>query len=226
MLCVNSALRSVSALLAAFALTATPALTPTAVAAAPDSAQAQCSTTYLDGDRRLGPDQLPAPGASEVGNEVAGYQRTGQETPEQFLARYYDATANGGQGSFIYPPANGFVVNPDGSTEEIPQTLLIGTRLDRYGSEFGGFLAPYGDPYGARSIPPANLDTFDSQYPCNYHAYQVLQPFAVEAGPVAAWFAEPGGGQQYQLDGALLPGKPTGPNVKYLIDNGYLQRVN
>jgi hypothetical protein len=110
--------------------------------------------------------------------------------------------------------------------EETPQTLAAGTRLDRYGSEFGGFLAPYDAPYGARSIPPANLDTFDSRYTCNYHAHEVLKPFTVEAGPAAAWFAQPGGGQQYQLDGTLLPDKPTGPNVKYLIDNGYLQRLN
>lgn len=226
MLGVRSALRSASVLLAATVLTAIPALTPTAVAAAPDSAQSQCSATYFEGDRRLGPEQLPAPGLSEVGNEVAGYRRTGQQTPEQFLAQYYDPAANGGQGSFIYPPANGFVINPDGYPEETPQTLAAGTRLDRYGSEYGGFLAPYGALYGVRSIPPTNLNTSDSRYTCNYHAYEVLKPFTVEAGPAAAWFAQPGGGEQYQLDGTLLPDRPTGPNVKYLIDNGYLQRLN
>jgi len=226
MLCVRSALQSAGVLLAATVLTGIPALTPTAVAAAPDSAQSQCSATFFESDRRLGPEQLPAPGLSEVGDEVAGYRRTGQDTPEQFLAQYYDPTANGGQGSFIYPPANGFVIKPDVYPEETPRALAVGTRLDRYGSEFGGFLAPYGAPYGARSIPPANLNTFDSRYTCNYHAYEVIKPFTVEAGPAAAWFAQPGGGEQYQLDGTLLPDKPTGANVKYLIDNGYLQRLN
>ncbi len=218
-------LRCVGALLAAIALTGVSAAAP-AVAAAPDPGPTQCSTTYFQGDARLGPDQLPAPGVSEVGDEVAGYQRTGAETPQEFLAQYYDSTANGGQGGFIYPPANGFTTDATGAPIEAARTLLAGEELDRYGSEFGGFLAPYGAPYSHRSIPPANLDTFDANYTCNYHAYTVLKAFAVEAGPAAPWFAQPGGGEQYQLDAALLSGAPPRANVKYLIDNGYLQRLN
>ncbi|MGH3831448.1 MAG: TNT domain-containing protein [Pseudonocardiaceae bacterium] len=60
----------------------------------------------------------------------------------------------------------------------------------------------------------------------NYHADRVPKPFAAEAGPAAPWFAQPGGGERYQLDGALLLGGPARPNVKYLIDNGYPQRLN
>lgn len=225
MLRTRSARWSARALLAVITLVGASALAPPA-AAVPDYTQSQCSTTYFEGDRRLGPEQFPAPGSSEVGDELAGYRRTGQLTPEQFLAQYYDSSANGGQGGFVYPPANGFVINPDGYPQESPKTLEVGQRLDRYGSEFGGFLAPYGTPYAARSIPPANLNTTESRYTCNYHAYQVLKPFTVEAGPAAPWFAQPGGGEQYQLDGTLLPDKPTRPTVKYLIDNGYLQRLN
>lgn len=74
---------------------------------------------------------------------MASYQRTGAQTPEQFLARYYDSAANGGQGSFIYPPANGFVIDSAGAPVE-----------------------------------------------------------------TAPWFDQPGSGEQYQLDGSLLPGGP------------------
>lgn len=186
----------------------------------------QCSSTYFHNDPRLGPEHLPAPVVSEVGNEVLLYQRTDGESASQFLAQYYDSAANGGKGSYVYPPANGFVVDPAGQPEEAPQTLRVGQRLDRYGSEFGGFLAPFGTPYAQRSIPPSNLDTADPNYTCNYHAYRVVKPFMVEAGPAAPWFAQPGRGEQYQLDSALLPGKPTLPNINYMISNGYLERSN
>ncbi|MGH3868466.1 MAG: hypothetical protein ACRDQ4_20565 [Pseudonocardiaceae bacterium] len=86
-------LRCLGTLLAATALTG--AATASPAVAAPSSSLTQCSNTYYDGDSRLGPAQLPAPGQSEVGDEGAGYQRTGTETPEQFLARYYDSAANG-----------------------------------------------------------------------------------------------------------------------------------
>jgi Tuberculosis necrotizing toxin len=210
-----------------FAATALPgAVAAAPAAAAPDSYLTQCSTTYYASDSRLGPAELPVPGQSEIGDELAGYQRTGSETPEEFLARYYDNTANGGQGSFIYPPDNGFVIDSAGAPVESPQTVAAGEQLDRYGSEFGDFLAPYGTPYGGRSLPPASLDTVDANYTCNYHAYRVLKPFTVEAGPAAPWFAQHGGGQRYHLDGALLPGGPAHPNVTYLLDHGYLERLN
>lgn len=217
------------ATLAATTLTMTLAGAPTARAAAGlDGLESltRCSTTYFHADPRLGPEQLPTPGLSEVGNEVLLYRRTGGETDSQFLAQYYDPAAGGGKGSYVYPPANGFVLDDAGRPQEAPQTLPVGQQLDRYGSEFGGFLAPFGTPYAQRSIPPSNLDTVDPTYTCNYHAYQVRKPFAVEAGPAAPWFAQPGGGEQYQLDDTLLPGAPARPNVKYLIDNGYLERLN
>lgn len=42
----------------------------------------------------------------------------------------------------------------------------------------------------------------------------------------APWFDQPGGGEQYQLDGSPLPGGPARPHVKYLINNGDLQPLN
>lgn len=185
-----------------------------------------CSATYFDGDPRLGPERLPAPIVSEVGTQALLYQRTGGEPPQQFLSEYYDPSANGGQGGWRYPPANGYVLDPGGRPEEAPRTLHVGQLVDRYGSEFGGFLAPQGTPYAERSIPPQSLDTTDPAYTCNYHRYRVIRAFAVDAGPIAPWFRQRGGGEQYQVDGALLPGAPSRPNVMLLVNDGYLQRLN
>jgi hypothetical protein len=97
-------------------------------------------------------------------------------------------------------------------------------RIDRYGSEFGGFLAPAGLPYTMRSIPPSNLVGIPAAA-CNYHLYEVLRPFDVYSGPIAAWFFQLGGGLQYQLNGLLVPGAPTRLTVMWLVDNGYLGRL-
>ena len=176
-----------------------------------------CSATFFDGDKRLGPEELPLVGP--VGVQLVGYLRTGLETPAQFLAQYYDPAA----GSWRYPPDNGYVIGPDGQPIEHQTVLYPGQNIDRYGSEYGSFLAPQGTPYAERAIPPQSLDGTPAAG-CNYHTYRVLRPFTVDSGPIAAWFAQPGGGAQYQLDASLVPGAPTALNVLWLVDNGYLAR--
>jgi hypothetical protein len=182
----------------------------------------QCSADFFNGDRRLGPATLPVFG--RVGLETIGYQRTGGLPDAAFLAEYYDPTANGGQGGWIYPPANGYLIGPNGQPIETTLTLFPNQDIDRFGSEYGSFLAPEYLPYAMRAIPPQNLDG-DPAAACNYHDYRVLKPFAVDAGPIAAWFGQPGGGLQYQLDSALLPGAPSRLSVRWLVDNGYLERI-
>lgn len=182
----------------------------------------QCSAAFFDGDRRLGPAELPLFGP--VGLELIGYQRTGFLSVDAFLARYYDPTANGGQGGYVFPPDNGYVIAPNGQPIEFHQQLAPGQQIDRFGSEFGSFLAPRGLPYAQRSIPPQSLDG-NPAAGCNYHAYRVIKAFTVDAGPIAAWFAQPGDGWQYQLDSTLVPGAPTPLNVQWLVNNGYLVRI-
>ncbi|MDI2132928.1 TNT domain-containing protein [Yinghuangia seranimata] len=191
--------------------------------AAPASAASQltplneCSATFYQGDSRLGPETLPKLGP--VGFELVGYRRTGGESVEKFLGTYFDPQA----GWWIYPPQNGYVIW-NGQPVEWDQQLATGQDIDRFGSEYGSFLAPEGLPYAMRSIPPTSLNG-NPAAGCNYHDYRVLKPFTVHAGPIAAWFAQPGGGLQYQLDGALVPGSPAALNVKWLVENGYLQRL-
>lgn len=182
----------------------------------------QCSTTPYQGDSRLGPDRYPLPLVSEVGTQLLFYNRTGGMSTAAFLAKYYDSAA----GSWIYPPSNGYRLDRDGDPIEYTRTLQPGADIDRYGSEYGGFLSPRGTLYLQRAIPPSNLNTYDPAYTCNYHKYRVLKALPVHAGPIAAWFAQPGGGLQYQLDGALIPGAPAQVNVLWLIDNGYVSRLN
>ncbi|MDH6575435.1 TNT domain-containing protein [Kitasatospora sp. MAP5-34] len=217
--------RALAALGAAALLTGTMAAGATPASAAPASVRPasstpldECSAAAFEGDPRLGPEQLPVFG--RVGLELWGYQRTGGLPEQSFLATYYDSAA----GSWKYPPSNGYVLKADGQPEEFQQTLRPGERIDRFGSEYGSFLAPEGLPYAMRSIPPQSLDS-NPAASCNYHDYQVLKPFTVDAGPIAPWFGQPGYGWQYQLDSTLVPGGPTRLNVMWLIDNGYLSRV-
>jgi hypothetical protein len=195
--------------------------TAAATASAPPSDQ--CSAAYYGDDARLGPAELPSTG--NVGFELIGYRRTGGMSAADFLAKYYDPAANGGAGGWIYPPENGYLLATDGTPIEWRQVLLPGQDIDRYGSEYGSFLAPEYLPYAERAIPPQSLDG-NPPATCNYHDYRVLKPFQVDAGPIAAWFAQPGGGLQYQLDAALVPGAPAKINVLWLVDNGYLARIS
>lgn len=208
--------RALSVLLGVFVLlfTATPIAT-----AAPPSRLAECSTELFHADRRLGPETLPVLGP--VGRQLHGYHRTGHVAAQQFLDTFYDSAAS----SWRFPPQDGYVLDPNGNPIRWNQLLRIGARIDRYGSEFGSFLAPEGLPYANRSIPPQNL-VGNPAAGCNYRDYLVTRDFTVRAGPIAPWFLQPGRGLQYQLASALIPGAPTPVNVKWLVDNGYLARLN
>src|SRR6266581_7139956 len=204
--------RALAALTTVLAVAAGNGLTAMPAVAAADPAATQCSPEFLDADSRLGPQTLPAEGP--VAFMVHGYRRLAGLSASQFLATYWDPTANGGAGGWRYPPDNGFLIL-NGHPDEFPFILLPGRLIDRFGSEFGSFLAPLDTSYAARSLPPQSLDNFDPAYTCNYHDYRVLKPFAVEAGPIAPGFAQPGRGTQYQVVSSLLPGAPRSPNVMW-----------
>jgi Tuberculosis necrotizing toxin len=200
-----------------------PAFAAAHAAGVTPASDTKCSTAYFDNNSLLGPRILPAGG--QVAPIVQEYRRLAGMTASKFLAKYWDASANGGKGSWRYPPDNGFLIADDHPVE-FPSALLRGEDVDRFGSEYGGFLAPADTPYANRSIPPQSLDDFDSAFTCNYHLYRVLKPFKAETGPIAPAFGQPGLGLQYQLVSFLLPGDPGTANVMWLISNGYLKRLN
>uniref|UniRef100_UPI0018DB2F08 glycohydrolase toxin TNT-related protein n=1 Tax=Massilia rhizosphaerae TaxID=2784389 RepID=UPI0018DB2F08 len=105
-------------------------------------------------------------------------------------------------GNWWYPPNDGF---HGASTKE---TLVVGTKLDRYGGERGRFLAPIGASYEGRALPPGT----DKLVP--YHQYEVTKPIAVESGPATPWFDEVGKGTQYKTE----------KSVEQLIASGCLRR--
>ena len=210
--------RVVAATVCTLALIASHAA-PSAAATTPPS---QCSAEDFNGDPRLGPRDLPTQGS--VGLELRTYDRLGGLSPEQFIATYWDPSANGGQGGWRFPRANGFLIGPDGQPVHATMLLRVGQRIDRFGSEFGAFLAPAASPYAQRALPPQSLDNASAPGACNYNLYRVERDFAVDGGPIAPAFGQPGRGLQYLLVGALVPNAPERISVRWLIENGYLAR--
>jgi hypothetical protein len=184
-----------------------------------------CSNAYFDNDNRLGPAQLATFGLP-FAPILIGYDRLAGLTPAAFIATYWDPTANGGSGGWRFPPDNGFLLDSRGNPIEFVGTLTAGEAIDRFGSEFGAFLAPEYTPYAQRALPPMSLDNFDPSYTCNYHQYVVRKTFHAEEGPIAPGFGQLGRGIQFQLVSSLVPGSPTPLNVMWLINNGYLARAN
>ncbi|MFE4593207.1 TNT domain-containing protein [Streptomyces laurentii] len=197
---------------------AAPLPLPGAAVAAPE----QC-TGEFQGDQRLGPQHLPKQWQKPVGPLLRTYHRTGRLAPADFLKKYWEGPAD--TGGWKYPPNDGFA-EVNGQVDKAPELLAEGERLDRFGSEYGGYLAPAGDAYAKRALPPQNLNTREPAYPCDYHVYEVTRSFVVWEGSIAPWFEQPGGGRQIKLDPAFLnPGEGQRLNVKWLLDNGYLVRV-
>ncbi|WP_030593968.1 TNT domain-containing protein [Streptomyces anulatus] len=187
---------------------------------APAAERHEPCTGEFRGDARLGPKWLPNKRLAPVGPLLKGYQRTGDLAPKDFLKKYWEGPAD--TGSWKYPPNDGFA-EVNGQIDKEPVKLRTGQRLDRFGSEYGGYLAPAGDAYAERSLPPQNLSTRDADTPCDYRVYKVAKPFWVWQGGIAPWFEQPGGGQQIKLDAVFLdPGAGQRLNVKWLLDNAYL----
>ncbi|MGW6412969.1 TNT domain-containing protein [Streptomyces vinaceus] len=223
---INPKLQRVVALIG-IALAAVVTVSQPTVASAADGSSDSAPLSFCVGefesDKRLGPDQLPASQDEPVGPLLNGYHRTGGLPSVDFLKKYWEGPAD--TGGWKYPPNDGFAVI-NGVVDVEPTVLDRGKRLDRFGSESGRYLAPAGDAYAKRAIPPQSLNTRDSDSPCDYHEYEVVEPFQAWQGSVAPWFEQPGGGEQIKLDPALLdPGTGGRLSVKWLIENGYLARV-
>ncbi|KAL8934758.1 MAG: hypothetical protein Q9216_005750 [Gyalolechia sp. 2 TL-2023] len=146
---------------------------------------------------------------------VTDYDRFGGEQSGAFLDRWTDEN-----GFYKYPPQNGFQLDLAGKPILGNLTLRPGTRVDRFGSEYGSYISAADAPYAQRALPPSNLDTPPNtpEYPYNYRIYVVLKRLDVLGGPIAPWFGQPGLGTQFYT-GAI-------GNVRTLIAQGYLAREN
>ncbi|XVQ81863.1 TNT domain-containing protein [Microbispora siamensis] len=187
-----------------------------------------CGPPFVNGDPNLGPVVLPRTGL--VAKILDGYVRYGGLSPERFLERYYIPSAN----SYRFPQDSGFA-HSGGYTNGRPlirtAKLPLGYKVDRFGGEGGAFLAPFGTPFPKRSLRPNNLNNVPGDaHLCNYHAYRVIRPFLVDAGPAASAFQMPGQGEQFHTLAKYIPGAPANPDgevsIGWLADNGYLERLN
>ncbi|MCP3931902.1 MAG: glycohydrolase toxin TNT-related protein, partial [Bacteroidetes bacterium] len=121
------------------------------------------------------------------------------------------------KGKFVsqnWPPNDGFgTYNQKVLRKKI--VLPPGKKLDRYGGwndsdgfhDKGNFFSDTGTPFKNRALPPETIKS-------PYNNYEVVEPFEVESGPIAPWFGEPGGANQYLvpkseggIDGLLKSGK-------------------
>ncbi|KAK7031716.1 hypothetical protein R3P38DRAFT_2925325 [Favolaschia claudopus] len=194
-------------------------LTVLAVSASPITTQSKChgcrgitgnDTRYFCGDSRLGPAVFPK--TKPLVAILANYDRFGGLCPDEFLQKYTNAST----GSFVYPPQEGFQLSNTSMPIDGNQTLTPGLLLDRFGSEFGMFLAPAYTPFGQRALPPSSLNKPADGHPVgNYHLYKVEREFTVLTGTIASWFNQPGQGTQYLAD----------TNVMMLVQEGFLSRV-
>ena len=149
------------------------------------------------------------------------YTPYGELSPEQFAARYHIAgDALRPDGTWDYPPDGGFQHGPDGRPiiEDYNYQPPTGTRFDRFGSEWGNFLAPENTPFGQRALPPDSM-----QKP--YHTYEVTgnplpDGWSIQRGPTAPWFEQEGLGEQIKI---VPPAKLDQPVLEVLRELGYFK---
>ncbi len=92
------------------------------------------------------------------------------ETSEKVLAPYY--------------PVDGGAMGKWAST-----TLQPGSKIDRFGSNYGKYFSDVGTPMEMRALPPGNTG--------NYTTFEVLKPFTVQTSRIAPAFGQIGTGIQY-----------------------------
>ncbi|KAJ7450455.1 hypothetical protein FB451DRAFT_1286044 [Mycena latifolia] len=158
---------------------------------------------FLCGDARLGPDVLPTTGP--LAPLLTHYNRLGGLCPGAFLAKWTFPN-----GSYQFPPFDGFQLSISEMPIEGSQLLLPGMLLDRFGSTHGMFLAPADTPFSQRSLPPSSLGP-----PAAYHVYEVQQNLVVLSGEIAGWFSQQGQGTQYFVN----------VTIQVLLDAGILVEI-
>ncbi|SON62744.1 hypothetical protein MSIMFI_04272 [Mycobacterium simulans] len=154
---------------------------------------------------------LPAEVVSEGGAPLAvvrGWEPTGGMSWDDFASQF------GTPQSRHYPLNDGF---PPGYVPQ-PAQLPEGAIIDRFGSEYGRYLAPDGTPFADRALAPESVGG-------GYNRYMVtgkpLPPgWQLVEGPVQPWFGQTPspGSLQYMIlgpDGVKV-------SVKELVDRGIL----
>ena len=101
--------------------------------------------------------------------------------------------------------------------------LEPGDHIDAFGPEAGRHLHPDGTPYAERGLPDHVRTGADGDE--LYHRYRVVHPFQVTAAIAPDEGGNPGGGVRFTLDTAGFPDVPPAPTLRWLVANGYVERV-
>ncbi|MBR8740982.1 TNT domain-containing protein [Nocardiopsis sp. MG754419] len=109
------------------------------------------------------------------------------------------------------------------NAESYLHTLAPGDTLDAFGPESGRHLFPDGTPYAERGLP--DYVRTDAEQQDSYHRYRVVHPFRVTATTAPAEDGAPGGGIRFTLDTAGFTEVPPTPTLRWLIGQGYVERV-
>lgn len=111
-------------------------------------------------------------------------------------------------------------------------TLEVGQVVDAFGQESGSLLFPDGTPFPERGLPdhvrtaPGGDGVSDSGAGGEaYHRYRVIHPFQVSASIVPAEGPDTGGAVRFTLDAAGFGQATPVPTIRWLIGNGYLERI-
>ncbi|MBQ1082343.1 TNT domain-containing protein [Nocardiopsis sp. B62] len=110
------------------------------------------------------------------------------------------------------------------NAESYLHTFEPGDLLDSFGPESGRHLYPDGMPFAERGL--ADYVRTDAAGEDLYHRYRVVHPFRVTATTAPAQGANPGGGVRFTLDTAGFFEVPPAPTLRWLIGQGYVERVS
>ncbi|RAY13175.1 hypothetical protein DPM19_22050 [Actinomadura craniellae] len=140
-----------------------------------------------------------------------------KENPPRALTPAQEAGLPG-QSAALTADVRAKIAAGGGSTVTYP--LTQGRLVDLFGQESGSTLFPAGVPFTGRGLPESARATVDPGVPSGYRRYRVARPFQVAASIPAT-----GGAARLTVSPGLFPRPPVLPSVRWLLRNGYLERV-
>ncbi|BCG79516.1 TNT domain-containing protein [Mesorhizobium sp. 113-3-3] len=140
---------------------------------------------------------------------IGGLEAANTPTSKVAPAQAADAGVKSETGTSLYsyyPPNDGFL------GPVVEETLPVGTRIDRYGTETGAFAAPEGTPVWMRSLVPGTVESKP------YNVYEVARPVKVLSGKSTPWFGQGGGGKQYKFQTSIGDAIDVWKNLRRLTE--------
>ncbi|WP_433325760.1 TNT domain-containing protein [Spirillospora sp. CA-294931] len=145
-----------------------------------------------------------------------------RETPPHVLTPQAEQQAIK-DGAALAQDARSKIAGAGGGSVTYP--LAQGKLVDQFGQESGSMLFPFGLPFAQRGLPRSARATTIPGIPGGYLRYRVVKQFNVTASISAPGPDSPGGGTRFTVNAGFFPRPPVLPTVRWLVRNGYLERV-